>query len=105
MRLIIALALVLALSACNRGQWSKQGVSSDRAAQDLSECNHMAELANKRDSNIDTDILSSRGADWDRLGVLQMKRNTYADSNAARSGDSIINQCMTGKGYSTSTGS
>ncbi len=98
MRWIVSLGLVLVVTGCGGAHWSKQGVSPEKAAQDYSECSHLAELANQRDSNIDTDILASRGQDWERLGTLSVRRDTYADSNRARSGD-IITRCMIGKGY------
>lgn len=101
MRLLPGSALLLlALAACSaNGGWTKPGVTPEKAAQDFSECRHVAELANRRDSNIDTDILATRGQDWERLGLLTQKRDDYADSNAARTGD-IVDRCMTGKGYS-----
>jgi hypothetical protein len=93
------LAVLLALAACGGvGQWSKPDTSREKAAQDYSECRHAAEIANRRDSDIDTDILASRGTDWERLGVIQTKRAEFADSNRARSGD-IVTRCMIGKGY------
>lgn len=93
------LASLLALAACTgAGGWSKPGVPPERAAADYAECRHAAELALRRDSNIDTDILASRGQDWARLGALQSERDNDADSNNARSGD-IIERCMIGKGY------
>jgi hypothetical protein len=88
---------MLLLAGCG-GQWSKPGVGREQAAQDYSECTHLAEIANQRDSNIDTDILASRGPDWERRSVLTLKRDGYADSNRARSGDSVP-RCMIGKGY------
>lgn len=94
-----SLALLLALAACGgAGQWSKPDTSPEKAAQDLSECRHAAEIANRRDSDIDTDILASRGQDWERLGIISTKRAEYANSNQARSGD-IVTRCMIGKGY------
>jgi len=92
-----SLVLLLALAACG-GQWSKPETTREKAAQDLSECRHVAEIANRRDSDIDTDILASRGPDWERLGVIQTKRAEFADSNRARSGD-IVTRCMIAKGY------
>ena len=98
MRRIGGLALALMLAACADTPWSKPGVSPEKAAQDFSECRHAAELANRRDSDIDTDILASRGQDWERFGLLQTKRAVYADSNRARSGD-MVERCMIAKGY------
>jgi hypothetical protein len=96
-----SLVTLLALAACGGGQWTKPETSREKAAQDLSECRHAAEIANRRDSDIDTDILASRGTDWERLGVISTKRAEYADSNRARSGD-IVTRCMLGKGYTQS---
>lgn len=93
-----SLALLLALAACSSGQWIKPDTSREKAAQDLSECRHVAEVANRRDSDIDTDILASRGPDWERASIIATKRAEFADSNRARSGD-IVNRCMIAKGY------
>jgi hypothetical protein len=94
-----SLVLLLALSACGgAGQWSKPEATREKAAQDYSECRHAAEVANRRDSDIDTDILASRGTDWERLGVISTKRAEFADSNRARSGD-MVSRCMIAKGY------
>jgi hypothetical protein len=87
----------LLLAACGQ-QWTKPDTTSEKAAQDYSECRHIAEVANRRDSDIDTDILASRGQDWEKLGVIQTKRAEFADSNRVRSGD-IVARCMIGKGY------
>lgn len=97
MRRIGGLALALMLAAC-AATWSKPGVSPEHAAQDLSECRHAAEVANRRDSDIDTDILASRGQDWERFGVISTKRAVFADSNRQRAGD-MVDRCMIAKGY------
>ena len=98
MRRIGGLALALALAGCGGGSWTKAGVSPEAAAQDFSECRHVAELANRRDSDIDQDILASRGQDWERFSVIQLKRDEFADSNFQRTGD-IVERCMIAKGY------
>jgi hypothetical protein len=101
MQAIYRLGLLLALAACSgAGSWNKPGVAPSKAAADYSECRHTGEMAGRRDSNIDTDILATRGQDWGRQGVLETKRNDYADANSARSGD-IVERCMIGKGYTT----
>lgn len=99
MRSRFHLTWLLMLAACTgAGGWSKPGVPPSQAARDYAECRHRAELAFRRDSNIDTDILATRGQDWGRLGTLQSTREEYADSNEARSGD-IVERCMMAKGY------
>jgi hypothetical protein len=101
MRGVGGFILVLALAACSgAGGWSKAGVTPEKAAQELAECRHAAELAHRRDRDIDTDILAARGQDWHRLDVLTIKRDSLADSNAQRSGD-FVERCMNGKGYTT----
>lgn len=101
MRPVLSLPLMLFLACCSgAGQWSKPDTSPAQAAQDLSDCRHDAELANRRDSDIDTDILATRGQDWERLGVLQTKRSDFAESNRARTSD-IVKRCMIGKGYTS----
>ncbi len=99
MRSIFVLAMLLPLAACGgAGGWSKAGMSNEKAAADYAECRHSAELAHRRDRDIDTDILASRSQDWQRLGLLQIKENNYSDSNSARESD-MVSRCMIGKGY------
>jgi hypothetical protein len=99
MRTFTILGLLLAVSACSgAGEWSKPGVSPEKAAQDYSECRHSAELAHRRDSDIDNDILASRGLDWEHFDLLQIRRDAYADSDNARNAD-FVDRCMVGKGY------
>ena len=101
MRGIWGCSLMLALAACSgAGGWSKAGVSPEKAAQDYAECRHTAEIANRRDSDIDTDILAARSQDWHKADVLTIKRDNYAESNAQRSGN-IVERCMNAKGYTT----
>ena len=95
----LSLVLVLPLAACaGPGAWTKDGVAPAKTAQDLADCRHVAEEALSRDVNIDTDIIASRGPDWERLNALGLKRLDYEASNNARSGD-IVERCMSGKGY------
>jgi hypothetical protein len=98
MRWMLCLAVLLALAACG-SQWNRTGTSPETAARDLSECRHAAQVANQRDTDIDTDILASRGQDWQRLETLRTRSSDYAESNRARAGD-IVDDCMMAKGYS-----
>jgi hypothetical protein len=100
MRSIWPVTVLLLLSACSAaGGWAKAGVAPSIAARDYAECRHSAELAFRRDRDIDTDIIASRGQDWQRIGVLQNKTEAYADSNEARESD-VVSRCMIDKGYS-----
>lgn len=100
MRSIGTMVVLLLLSACGAaGGWTKAGVPPSIAARDYAECRHSAELAFRRDRDIETDIIASRGQDWQRIGVLQNKTDVFADSNEAHEGD-LVSRCMTEKGYS-----
>ncbi|HZB90503.1 MAG TPA: hypothetical protein VE397_03615 [Stellaceae bacterium] len=99
MRGICALALLVALGACSgAGGWHKEGTPPATAAADYAECRHSAEVADSRDTNIDSDIMAARGQDWERLGVTQFKTNDDAASDNVREGD-IVTRCMMDKGY------
>jgi hypothetical protein len=93
------LVVLLALAACSgRSEWSKPGVPPETVADDLAECRHTAQSALSRDTNIDADIMASRGADWERTGTLQSQQYADSRSNASRS-DAIVESCMMEKGY------
>jgi hypothetical protein len=99
MRSICALAVLLTLAACaGSGGWQKPGVTPSETAADYAECRHSAEVAHRRDSDIDADILATRGQDWERLGLLTIKRDDYADSDNARD-KGLVERCMMAKGY------
>jgi hypothetical protein len=93
------LTALLALAACSGpGGWSKPGVAPERAADDLAECRHTAQSELSRDTNIDADIMASRGTDWARTGTLQSEQYADARSTASRS-HAIVESCMMEKGY------
>lgn len=99
MRVIAVLAVLLPLAACSgTGGWTKPGVTPADAAADFADCRHTAELAHRRDSDIDADILATRSQDWQRTGLLQIKRNDFSDSDDARDQD-LVTSCMMSKGY------
>jgi hypothetical protein len=99
MRLMGGLITLLLVAACAPPLWSRPDTNPEQAAQDLSECRRMAEQTQRRDVDIDTDILASRGLDWQRSGALPRKSYDFAQSGKERS-DDIVERCMTGKGYS-----
>lgn len=93
-----ALLLAALLAGCGSGLWTKKGVSPETTARELSECRHEADQALSKDIDIDQDILSTRGQDWSRTGVLSTKRTNMEAQNEGRQ-DDLVDACMTAKGY------
>jgi hypothetical protein len=94
-----AFALVLALVACAGGpQWTKPGASADQAAGDLADCQSQAQDATRRDSQIDSDIMASRGHDWSNSGTLDLHQ-TVLDAGTSDRAGAVEQSCMTSKGY------
>jgi hypothetical protein len=99
MKRSLALACALALIGCaSHPEWSKDGTSPDLAARELADCQSIAREATQRDTNIMTDILATRGNDWQRTGVMDTHVQTFNVENRTR-GDDIVNRCMIGKGF------
>lgn len=99
MKWIVGLALVCSLAACaSSAEWAKDGVSHETAAQDLADCRSDAQAATRRDTNIETDIMASRGRDWHDSGAFDTKQATFAAENQGTQKD-VITRCMIGKGY------
>lgn len=99
MKRSLALACVLGLLGCaGAPEWSKEGTSQQAAGQALDECKSIAREATQRDTNIMTDILATRGGDWQRTGVLSTKEQVFSAEDRGRSED-IVNRCMIGKGF------
>ena len=95
----MGLALALGLVACaGNARWSKEGVSPQVAAQDLAACRSDAQAAMRRNTDVQADILASRGQDWQRGGFLGIARSNFAAQNQSQA-DEFVSQCMTGKGY------
>lgn len=100
MRKSFALACALALMGCasGGGNWSKEGASKEATAQAYTECQSIVREATRRDDNIMTDIMATRGNDWQRTGVLSTKEQMFSAEDHGRS-DEILNRCMIGKGF------
>ena len=99
MRRGLALACGLALLGCaSGGNWQKEGASKDQTAQAYAQCQDLAREATRRDTNIMTDIMATRGNDWQRTGVMQTKEQVFVAEEHGRS-DEIINRCMIGQGF------
>lgn len=99
MKRSLTLACVLALMGCvGQAEWSKEGTAPNIAARELADCQSIAREATQRDTNIMTDILATRGNDWQRTGVMDTHVQTFSIENRNR-GDDIVNRCMIGKGF------
>ncbi|HYL34219.1 MAG TPA: hypothetical protein VEU53_13855 [Stellaceae bacterium] len=98
MKRFAGLVVALALLGCVGPTWTKDGVTPQLVAKDLSDCNSLASVATQRDSNINQDILAARSKDWQDTGALFTVQQTYAAQNQAQSSD-IISRCMMAKGY------
>ena len=99
MRWGVGLVVALALGACaGTASWTKQGVTDQAAAADYAECNSLAQEATRRASNIQADILASRGQDWERSGTLDTHRAVFAAETGPQASD-VLKSCMIGKGY------
>ena len=98
-RRFVLLAAVLALSACSSGpEWSKDGVAPEVVKKELADCQSIARDATQRDTNIITDIMATRGNDWQRTGVMDTHVQAFQTEDRDRSGN-IVNRCMIGKGF------
>lgn len=99
MKRSLTLACTLALLACaSQPEWTKQGTSSEVTARELSDCKSIAREATERDTNIMTDIMASRGNDWQRTGVMSAHVQNFTAGEAEHS-DDIVKRCMIGKGF------
>jgi hypothetical protein len=99
MKRSLVLGCALALLGCAGGpEWSRDGVSQQATAQALADCKSIAREATQRDTNIMTDIMATRGGDWQRTGVMGAQVDTFSAEDTNRSGD-IIHRCMIGKGF------
>jgi len=96
--LVLLCAAVAVLGCAGRPEWSKDGTSQQATARELAECQSVAREATQRDTNIMTDIIATRGAEWQRTGVLDAHVQTFGAEDTNRTGD-IVNRCMIGKGF------
>jgi len=94
----VALLLVLALASCAGPRWQRQGADADQVSADFADCNGFAQDVVRRDSQIDTDIMASRGRDWENNGTLR-QHQTIIDSETGARSDAALDACMASKGY------
>ncbi|MBV9523252.1 MAG: hypothetical protein JO010_10690 [Alphaproteobacteria bacterium] len=91
---------MLLLAACADGSanWTKSGASAEAISRDLAACRTEARDATRRDAQIDTDILATRGNDWQRTGTLALHQDSMTAERRA-DGQGIVERCMAAKGY------
>lgn len=96
---VFALGMGLLLAACDSpSDWSKQGVSSDRASSDYADCRAETQNDIQRDVNIDTDIAASMQQNWQH----SQSTDTHLASDASlddKRTSGLLDACMEGKGY------
>jgi len=95
---LVALALVLIGCAAGGGRWIKPGADDATVSVDLGACRAEAREAARRDNAIDSDILASRGTDWQHGGTLGLVEDEMASARASR-GDAVLARCMATRGY------
>jgi hypothetical protein len=94
-----AAVLALLVAGCaDSGNWTKPDTAKDVVAADLDACRSEAREATRRDDAINADIMASRGADWQRAGMLSVQRDSMAGEKS-KHGDSVVAGCMSAKGY------
>lgn len=99
MKRILSLAFALALVGCaSQPQWTKAGVSPQDVADALAACQSEARQATQRDTDIMNDILATRGADWQRTGVLETQQQMFKAETEGRTAD-IVKRCMIENGF------
>jgi len=97
-RISTLLCVLVVLGCAGRPEWSKDGLSQQATARELADCQSIAREATQRDTNIITDIMATRSADWQRTGVMGTRVQAFSLEDSNRSGD-IVNRCMIGKGF------
>ena len=97
-RISTLLCVLVVLGCAGRPEWTKDGLSQQATARELADCQSVAREATQRDTNIMTDIMATRGGDWQRTGVLDTHVQAFSLEDSNRSGD-IVNRCMIGKGF------
>ena len=99
MKRVLILACAVVLVGCASGaEWSKEGVSQQETARAVADCQSLAREATQRDTNIMTDIMATRGNDWQRTGVLGTKEQVFGAEDRTRT-DDIVTRCMISKGF------
>lgn len=100
MRSAAALALVLALAGCAGPRFVKPGTTAEEAASDYAQCSALAQQGNPRDNAIESDILASRGRDWENSGTLAAHKDVF-QADAYYRAANVTRYCMLAKGYTT----
>ena len=96
---VVVLGAMAALIGCGgRADWARAGADEATVAGEYQDCRAMADNAVKTESDIDQDILATRGDDWRRAGVGRLQTRTMREHTRDR-GAAIIDACMRAKGF------
>jgi hypothetical protein len=90
--------LVLTLAACASQTWVKPGVEESQVRADHRECVRLAQPAVDREARIESDIMSTRGDDYRRSGMMATRRNV-AEARTSGRQDDVVYSCMRSRGY------
>ena len=94
-----AATLALLVAGCaDSGNWTKPDTSKETASADFNSCQSLAREATQRDDAINADIMASRGADWQRAGMLDAQQGSM-ETEKRKHGSDVIADCMSAKGY------
>lgn len=97
-RTLILASAVLLLGCAGQPEWSRQGVSAHQTAAEIADCQSQARQATQRDTNIMSDIMATRGTDWQQSGTMGTHMDLFSAENQKRT-SGIVDQCMIGKGF------
>lgn len=90
---------VIVLTACSsQPEWSKPGVSPQETSAALGDCQKQSQQAIKTEINSMSDMLATRGLDWEQTGVLEVHLQEFEAEIRQREGP-LIKRCMIGKGF------
>lgn len=95
---VAGLALLLAGCAGGAGGWTKAGADNGAVVAAYSDCKDVADTAVQSESDINQDILATRGGDWGRSGIGRVETQTTSEHTGRRTGD-IVDACMQAKGF------
>jgi hypothetical protein len=100
LRITWALAAAALLGGCasTADEWTKPGADEAAVSQAYRTCRSMADERVGPEIGINQDILSTRGADWQRAQVQTLQTRTMTESTRDRAA-AIVASCMNANGF------